>query len=494
MAVRDSLSKHLWVLYGRWVNKTTSNPPLAVLESPSLNQVKPLAAFRALREYYQQSGQEEASMAYFQTADAKDSTFFPRLTIIGVEPVDILQMKADEPNPFERLNQRLIEKKIPRLPQLPFFQGGALGYLSYDAVKYLEPSLIQNNLPNPGYVAEIVFYRYYFIFGHLENKTLIISSEITDATESRLQALEAIALKGRDIPVISVTDLTMTAELPLESMQSHLGKQAYLNGIQTLKHHILEGDIFQAVLSDHFSIPYQGDPLTLFEILSAISPAPYQFYFAIDKRVYLGASPEMLLKSIQRLIETHPIAGTRPRGKDETEEATLKAELLADEKEKSEHLMLVDLARNDIGRVAEPGTVKVDTFQKIRTFGGVMHLVSVVTGKLDSKLSAVEALASCFPAGTLSGAPKIRAMDLLTQMEQEPRGFYGGAFIAASLTGDLDSCIGIRCITVDQGMAKVQAGAGIVADSIPEKEYAEVQHKTKLTRKALALALKVPNP
>lgn len=473
------------------MNKTTSNTPLAVLESLPLNQVKPLAAFRALREHYKQSSQPNASMAYFQTADAKDGSFIPRLTIIGVEPVELLQFKADDPHPFEALNQRLSEKKIPRLPQLPFFQGGALGYFSYDAVKYLEPSLIQNNQANSGYVAEIVFYRYYFIFGHLENKTLIISSEMTDTTKSKLNELEAIALKGSKVAPLAISDVMNLAELAIESMQSHLGKADYIKGIQKLKNHILEGDIFQAVLSDHFSIPYAGDPLTLFEILSAISPAPYQFYFSIDDRAYLGASPEMLLKSIQRIIETHPIAGTRPRGKDAAEEAKLKVELLADEKEKSEHLMLVDLARNDIGRVSEPGTVKVDIFQKIRPFGGVMHLVSVVTGKLDPKFSAVEALASCFPAGTLSGAPKIRAMDLLTQIEQQPRGFYGGAFIAASLTGDLDSCIGIRCITVEQGMARIQAGAGIVADSIPEKEYEEVQHKTKLTRKALAMALEV---
>jgi anthranilate synthase component 1 len=241
------------------------------------------------------------------------------------------------------------------------------------------------------------------------------------------------------------------------------------------------------VISDHFSTDFKGDPLDLFRVLAQISPAPYQFYFSVDDRVYLGASPEMLLKALGETIETHPIAGTRPRGISREDELKQEQELLSSVKEKAEHLMLVDLARNDIGRVSSPGTVKVGSFMKLRKFGGVMHLVSTVTGKLISNTTALSALASCFPAGTLSGAPKIRAMELISEIEKSPRGFYGGAFLAASFTGDIDSCISIRSISIENGRARIQAGAGIVADSDPEMEYQEVQHKSKLTRKALAI-------
>jgi len=208
----------------------------------------------------------------------------------------------------------------------------------------------------------------------------------------------------------------------------------------------------------------------------------------LNKKTFLGASPEMLLRIHGDTLETHPIAGTRRRGKTSEEDLSLELELMDDMKEKAEHIMLVDLARNDIGRVSKSGTVRVDSFMKTRRFSSVMHLVSRVLGDKKEGISSIEALAACFPAGTLSGAPKIRAMQLISELEPEPRNVYGGAMVAASFTGDLDSCIAIRSLEVGNGQVTLQVGAGIVADSIPEIEYEEVQHKSQMVRKALALA------
>ncbi len=430
-------------------------------ESSRLLGVAPLALLRALRD--QNKGE---SIAFFQTAE---------VTVIGLGASEVVQVKNE--NPFPIIQQKIKERAVSVQEGLPFFQGGALGYFSYDSVRFLEETLLSGSHA-PLFDAEVVFYEHYILFDHLNKKVFV--------TEQGSSKIEACASFAKEVRLqIKTQDLNLN----VEKMKSSLGKSAFLSGIAKLKEHILDGDIFQAVLSDRFSTPYSKDPLELFDILAEISPAPYQFYFSIEDRVYLGASPEMLIKSKSGKIETHPIAGTRPRGANASEDERLEADLLADTKEKAEHLMLVDLSRNDIGRVATPGSVVVDSFMKVRKFGGVMHLVSVVSGKLKPELHSIEALASCFPAGTLSGAPKIRAMQLISEIEKAPRNFYGGAFICASATGDLDSCITIRSISVENGIATVQAGAGIVADSVPEKEYDEILAKSNLPRKALAIAL-----
>jgi anthranilate synthase component 1 len=462
--------------------KTFSPQPtsLSSLESSSLRAANPALVLKELRAHF-----GKKSIALFRVCDpSQEGRFTPRLTVIGVDPEEVLQITG---NPFSILEKKLQEFKFPALRGLPFFQGGALGYVAYDSVRFLEPTLPQLK---PRYDAEIAFYRFFILFDHLENRVTLLSPRAEMLEQ--LRNLEKVAEKTllQKETVISA-ELLATPEISTEEMKSGLGRDAYLAGVKKLKHHILEGDIFQAVISDHFSEKFTGDSLDLFNILSQISPAPYQFYFTSEDRAYLGASPEMLLKAMGDQIETHPIAGTRPRGANAEEEIKQEKELFGSIKEKAEHLMLVDLARNDLGRVSAPGTVKVDSFMKLRKFGGVMHLVSTVTGKLLNKTSPLSALASCFPAGTLSGAPKIRAMELISEIEKQPRGFYGGAFLAASFTGDIDSCISIRSISIEDGVARIQAGAGIVADSIPEMEYEEVQHKSKLTRKALAIARKM---
>jgi anthranilate synthase component 1 len=445
---------------------------------------------------------------YLQRSQPQGETHTPSETILAFDPFETLRFrqgrvtienregrKEHDANPFHFVSERLAHYRSAAVKDIPSFQGGALGYFSYDSVRFLEPVLttVPGNLrtltsEGKGFDAEFMFFRRMVIFDHIRQRVFLMVGHFPG---QKSVAAEMAALRDAYLSLAPPVDRKVPAsdiELPTDEMDSMLGKSRFLGGVKKLKNHIRDGDIFQAVLSEKFSTPFKGDPLELFRTLSQMSPAPYQFYFRSGERVYLGASPEMLLKVTGTELETHPIAGTRPRGANEAEERRLESQLLRSEKEKAEHLMLVDLARNDVGRVSAPGTVRVGTYMEIRKFSGVMHLVSKVTGQLKAGVSSIGALAACFPAGTLSGAPKIRAMQLLSELEPKPRGFYGGAVVAASFTGDLDSCIAIRCIQIEEGIATIQAGAGIVADSQAEREYEEVQHKSRMARRALALA------
>ncbi len=475
----------------------------SLLQSLSLQKTDALLVYAAIRSEF-----PGRASAFFRTSEAIEGGFRPHLSIIGLHPEEILQSKNGvvsienasgestlDGNPMQVIQNRLKACRVPLQKEFPYFQGGAVGYFGYDTVRFLEPVLQKSKnlkLKTDTFDAELVFFRDYLVYDHTENRVLFYSTE--DATMSaRLRRIEILGADCiRKAPANQQTSYLAqgdTPKLSTEEMQSSLGKEKFLEAVATLKHHIREGDIFQTVISEKFSYPFKGSSFQLFLNLTQVNPAPYHFYFAIDDRVYLGASPEMLLKADQSLIETHPIAGTRPRGKDAEDEKRQEQQLLASVKERAEHLMLVDLARNDIGRVATPGSVKVASFMKLRKFGGVMHLVSRVNGQKSPETESLTAFGSCFPAGTLSGAPKIRAMELISQLEPAPRGFYGGAFIAASVTGDLDSCISIRSMVVENGTVSIQAGAGIVTDSNPEKEYEEVCHKSRLARRALALTL-----
>jgi anthranilate synthase component 1 len=264
------------------------------------------------------------------------------------------------------------------------------------------------------------------------------------------------------------------------------GRGFYTRGVRSLKRNIGAGDIFQGVLSESFSAPYAGEPLALLAALRALGPCPYLFYLRDGARHLVGASPERLVRVADGVALNCPIAGTRPRGRTAAADLRLERELRADPKERAEHLMLVDLGRNDLGRVCAPGTVRVRTLMATRRFPNVMHLVSEVEGRLDAGRTAWDALAASFPAGTVSGAPKVRAMELLAALERKPRGFYAGAVVQHDLSGNLDSCIAIRSAEIKGGRVRVQAGAGIVADSRPAKEWDEVRHKLGTLRKALA--------
>lgn len=490
-------------------------------------EIGPIEVFRMFRSL------GYSDVAFFQQSRMEGDSFTPSETVIAIDPFETIRISGNqalilneegdrtrvEANPFSLISQRMSTYRAGGSQfsegDSPFFRGGALGYFSYDSVRTLEPTLkkFEGNLRNldsesesksKHYDAEFMFFRKAVIFDHLRHRVLVMSGYFADQkfkevglrrARSEVEELRAICHQitaGTNRP-FSQADFALdsfeTVEgIPAEKFESMLGKEQFLEGVRQLKHHIREGDIFQAVLSEKFKMPFQGDPLDLFQILSVINPAPYRFYLSCGGRVMMGASPEMLLKVTDNVLETHPIAGTRPRGLTAAEEKKMEKQLLKSEKEQAEHLMLVDLARNDIGRVSESGSVRVSAYRQLKKFGGVMHLVSQVTGTRSSDTQPIEALAACFPAGTLSGAPKIRAMQLLSGLEPEARGFYGGAVVMASFTGQLDSCIAIRSIQVENGVATIQAGAGVVADSLPEKEYREVLHKSSMMRKALAIA------
>ena len=257
-------------------------------------------------------------------------------------------------------------------------------------------------------------------------------------------------------------------------------RQQYIDNVLKAKEYIASGDIFQVVLSHPFRQPLKEPPFSLYRRLRRINPSPYMFYINFGQRQLVGASPEMLVKLQHGEVFTCPIAGTRPRGKDAAEDARLAAELLADRKECAEHAMLVDLGRNDIGRISLPGTVQVTKMMEVENFSHVMHIVSEVSGKLDPNFTATDTLKACFPAGTVSGAPKIRAMEIINELEPERRGPYAGAVGYFDFRGNMDTCITIRTFSIDGDEVTIQTGAGIVADSVPETEYQEIRHKAKV--------------
>jgi anthranilate synthase component 1 len=476
-------------------------------------EADPLDIFRTISKHYA----DQSDVFFFRRSgeNGKSSHHEPTQTVIAMEPFETLTIRKGhariksldqeletEGNPFEILAQRMEKYSIPMNPDLPFFQGGALGYFAYDSIRHVEPSLkahagnlkdlAQASEPDSAIDAEFSFFSKLVIFDHSRNKIWLMTE--ASQSESELQQLKQLCLSA---PKRSSHSLNISEELSakevsakeisIEEMKPMLGKAQFIERVKQLKEHIKAGDIFQAVLAERFTTPFTGNPIDLFETLMRISPSPYQFFFTSGKRVFLGASPEMLVRITGNQLETHPIAGTRPRGSTPDEERRFESQLKRSEKEKAEHLMLVDLARNDMGRVSEPGSVTVPEFMELKKFAGVIHLVSRVVGRLKKTVRPIEALASFFPAGTLSGAPKVRAMQILSELEPAPRGFYGGAVVIASFSGDLDSCIAIRSIQIESGEAIVRAGAGIVADSRPESEYAEVQHKTRMARKALAI-------
>jgi len=271
-------------------------------------------------------------------------------------------------------------------------------------------------------------------------------------------------------------------------MEAHTTREQFVEQVKTAKKHIEAGDVFQIVLSQRYSAPYEGDGLDLYRVLRAVNPSPYMFYIRTRDVTLVGSSPEPLVRVEDGSVLTRPLAGTRPRGLTAAEDGRLRADLLADEKERAEHVMLVDLGRNDIGRVSAPGSVKVDELMEVEYYSHVMHIVSNVTGELAPGMDAIAALEATFPAGTVSGAPKVRAMELIAELEPEARGPYAGTVGYLGLDGAMDMCITIRTVVLANGRAYVQSGAGIVADSDPETEFEECMHKAGAMQQALELA------
>jgi anthranilate synthase component 1 len=387
------------------------------------------------------------------------------------------------------------------------FAGGAVGYLGYDAAAWFEPALktdhqnSSNTQPLQGQADAVwMFYRDVIAFDRLRQRMEIVSIVLTEEAEgshAKLRTLfdEAVGrtasieekLRQGVPPRIAEKRPVRNGKIEPESTWTRRGFEA---GVRRIQEHIAAGDCYQVVLSQQFSTKYKDDPLEIYRALRAINPSPYMFFLRLGEETIVGASPEMLVRCHGQRLDYRPIAGTRKRGATETEDWMLGEDLRTDEKEVSEHTMLVDLGRNDLGRVADYGSVKVEELMAVERYSHVQHLVTSLRARLRDGLDRFDALGSCFPAGTVTGAPKIRAMEIIRELEPEPRGVYAGSVLYMDYADNLDSCIAIRTIVLRDGIASVQAGAGIVADSVPEHEYAETVNKARGLFRAIELAEK----
>jgi anthranilate synthase component I len=429
-----------------------------------------------------------------------------RYTFLGVRPYMVLRARGTqitiergrkkqqvEGNVFKVLDGLLREHTPAHVPGLPPFTAGAVGFFAHDAVRQLEtlPEKAKDDLKLPDCV--LMFFDRLLAFDHVRHEIFVIATVDVRKKSPR----EAYDLAVRDIEKIEKQLAAPIGKKYLRSPKPIKGKvkvshsvtkKQFMSTVEKIKEYIMAGDVFQCVPSLRVELEPGVPPLNIYRALRRVNPSPYMYYLRMDELTVLGTSPEMLVRVSGSKLEYRPIAGTRKRGQDEAEDLRLEKELLADEKERAEHIMLVDLGRNDVGRVSEYGTVKVRDLMFVERYSHVMHLVSAVEGRLRSDLSPVDALAACFPAGTLTGAPKVRAMEIIEEVEPVRRGLYGGSVLYADFAGNLDSCIAIRTMLVKGKKAYVQAGAGVVADSLPESEYQECINKSQALVRAVELA------
>jgi anthranilate synthase component 1 len=401
--------------------------------------------------------------------------------------------KADE-DVFQVVKRLLRSHRPATVPGLPPFTAGAVGYFAYDVVRQLEKigESAKDDLLLPD--AELMFFDRLLAFDHLRHQIHIMAAaDVTRESPKRAydRALRDIAALERKLANgLSPALWRKLAKSTLGKLKVHSGmkREGYMRGVERCKEYIAAGDIFQVVLSQRLDFTPEVAPFDLYRALRQVNPSPYLYFLKNDDTHILGSSPEMLVRVTGRKLEYRPIAGTHPRGKDEAEDTRLEQAMRNDEKERAEHVMLVDLGRNDLGRVSEYGSVKVKDLMYVERYSHVMHLVSALEGTLRNDLDALDAFAACFPAGTLSGAPKVRAMQIIEELEPTRRGIYGGSVLYADFAGNLDSCIGIRTMLMQGKNAYLQAGAGIVADSDPASEFQESMNKAGALLRAVDMA------
>jgi anthranilate synthase component 1 len=411
-------------------------------------------------------------------------------SFIGTEPYRLLVTReSDGENPLHLLATRLAKQRLVKVEGLPDFCGGAVGYLSYEMVRRLEelPSPTSDPLALPESLFMLV--DTLLIFDHANNKIKIVSLARPNGDDAYRTAVAKIdELAERLKEPLKQPRPTPPKSKKLTGVVSNLTRAEFEANVAKARQYIIEGEAIQIVLSQRLSKRTSARPLDIYKALRQINPSPYMFFFDFKGFQVIGSSPEILVRAIDGKVTTRPLAGTRPRGKTPTEDKRLEEELRADEKERAEHIMLVDLGRNDIGRVSLPGTVRVSELMDVERYSHVMHLVTNVEGKLRPDLTPIDALAACFPAGTVSGAPKIRAMEVIAELEPDKRGPYAGCVGYFSFSGAMDTAITIRTIVMADGIAHIQAGAGIVYDSIPSREYEETMSKARALLKAIEQA------
>ena len=431
-----------------------------------------------------------------------------RYTFAGANPEEVFRyaggacvlesrnrMIWEERDPISFLREHVAKFQPVRVPGLPPLVAGAIGYFSYDMVRLIErlPKRLSDDIGL--YDAMLMFYRGLIAFDHVQHQLWIVRNVYTEGPGT-LRAKYNAAVK-------EIRHTRELLEAPVESerprressrtahalkVSSNFKRNEYLRVVKKAKQYIRAGDIFQVVISQRFSAKTKADPFDVYRELRALNPSPYLFYLQLNDVHVVGSSPEMLVKVQGKDAFYRPIAGTRWRGKDEAEDLRLEREMLKSEKERAEHIMLVDLGRNDLGRVCEYGSVRVEKLMTVERYSHVMHLVSSLHGELREDVDCFDALMSCFPAGTVSGAPKVRAMEIVEELEKTRRGIYAGGILYLDFAGNLDSCIALRTMVIKNGVAHVQAGGGIVADSTPEGEFDESVNKSKALLRALETA------
>lgn len=415
--------------------------------------------------------------------------FDPKLEITCIDgemKAGNVKFKTDNPSDF--LRQILADYKSPRFDYLPSFTGGLVGYFSYDYLGYSEPTVRNKAQDTEEFKdVDLMLFDKVIAFDNFRQKIILIANMSLEDVETgynkavmELRQLYELLSKGEQ------------KKEPVSHLKGEVtplfDKETYCDMVEKAKHYIHEGDIFQIVLSNRLEAPFEGSLLNTYRVLRTINPSPYMFYFSGTDVEVAGASPETLVKLENGVLHTFPLAGTRPRGKNEAEDKALESELLADEKELAEHNMLVDLGRNDLGKISKFGSVEVEKLHSVVRYSHVMHIGSTVRSEIRDEFDALDAVEAVLPAGTLSGAPKIRACQLIGELENNKRGIYGGAIGYIDFTGNMDTCIAIRIAYKKNGKVFVRSGAGIVADSSPEKEYQECINKAQAVVNALRLA------
>jgi anthranilate synthase component 1 len=469
-----------------------------VVKSVSADLLTPVSAFLAI-------AQKESHAFLLESVERGEQ--IGRYTFLGAAPY--MRVKARkgkveiergrkrevvEENIFHVVKRLLREHRPASVPGVPPFTAGAVGYFAYDVVRQLEKigEHAKDDLSLPD--AELMFFDRLLAFDHLRHQIHIIATaDISRESPKRAydRALRDIAaLKRKLASGLSPALWRKSGKAKLGKLKVHAGtkREDYLRMVERCKEYIAAGDIFQVVPSQRFDFVPEVAPFDLYRALRQVNPSPYLYFLRTGDTHILGSSPELLVRVTGRKLEYRPIAGTRPRGRDEAEDSRLEQQMRHDEKERAEHVMLVDLGRNDLGRVSEYGSVKVKELMYVERYSHVMHLVSALEGTLRKDLDALDAFAACFPAGTLSGAPKVRAMQIIEELEPTRRGIYGGSVLYADFAGNLDSCIGIRTLLMQGKKAYLQAGGGVVADSDPASEFQESMNKAGALLRAVEMA------
>ncbi len=402
---------------------------------------------------------------------------------------------CDVKDPLEFIEEFQTRYRAADLPELPRFNGGLVGYFGYDTVRYIEPRLAGNAPKDPLQTPDILLMvsEQVVVFDNLSGKLILIhhaDPAEPDAYNDAQKALDELVHKLRTVSTSSLEKQISPVEVTEEDFVSGFTQEKFEASVDKIKEYILAGDVMQTVIAQRMTIPFEAEPLDLYRALRCLNPSPYMYFLNLDDFYIVGSSPEILARVEDNEVTVRPIAGTRKRGATEEQDIALEKELLADPKEIAEHLMLIDLGRNDAGRVSQTGTVRVTDNMVVERYSHVMHIVSNVKGKLKEGVSAIDVLKATFPAGTLSGAPKIRAMEIIDELEPVKRGVYGGAVGYLSWNGNMDTAIAIRTAVIKDKKLHIQAGAGVVADSIPKLEWEETMNKGRAIFKAVAMATK----